>query len=484
MKFKQDYVDQLSGFYSRVTPQGLPRPQWLAWSQDAAKLIGLEQPDEQLLQGLAGNQAIDGASYYAQVYSGHQFGGYSPQLGDGRSIILGEAEGPQGYWDVALKGAGMTPYSRHGDGRAVMRSAVREFLVSEALHHLNIPTTRALAVIGSDLPVWRETQESAAITVRLAKSHIRFGHFEYFCHSEQGSKEKLKQLLDFTLTQHYPDLSCDQAGYIAWFNRVVADTAKLIAHWQAIGFAHGVMNTDNMSILGDSFDFGPFAFLDTFEEDFICNHSDPDGRYAFGQQPGIGLWNLQRLAQAVVPLIASDDLIAALNTYQHHLVQAYLVLMRGKLGIGSAEAASSEQDEADLKLIGAFTQLMEANRLDHTNTWRRFAQLDPSSQFSSLRDDFVDLAGFDAWYRNYQDRLGKVSDVANWQAARAQVNPKYVLRNYLAQEAIIACEEGNTQPLTELHQILTRPFDEQPDKEDFAKRPPEWGQGLIMSCSS
>lgn len=204
MKFKQDYFDQLSGFYSQVTPQGLPRPQWLAWSEDAAALIGLKQPDDELLQGLAGNQAIPGASYYAQVYSGHQFGGYSPQLGDGRSIILGEAEGPQGYWDVALKGAGMTPYSRHGDGRAVMRSAVREFLVSEALHHLNIPTTRALAVIGSDLPVWRETQETAAITVRLAKSHIRFGHFEFFCHSEQGSKDKLKQLLDFTLSQHYP----------------------------------------------------------------------------------------------------------------------------------------------------------------------------------------------------------------------------------------------------------------------------------------
>jgi serine/tyrosine/threonine adenylyltransferase len=484
MRFKQDYFEQLVGFYSQVAPQGITNPKWLAWSRDAAALIGLDTPTDRLLQGLSGNAAVPGASYYAQVYSGHQFGGYTPRLGDGRSIILGEAIGPEGAWDVALKGGGETPYSRSGDGRAVMRSAVREFLVSEALHHLGIPTTRALAVIGSDLPVWRETQETAAITVRLARSHIRFGHFEYFCHSERGATDKLIKLLNFTLSQHYPHLSLDSGGYREWFFRVVRDTAQLIAHWQAVGFAHGVLNTDNMSILGDSFDFGPFAFLDTFNEDFICNHSDPEGRYAFGQQPGIGLWNLQRLAQALSPVIPSDVLIAALNTYQQELVSKYLTLMRDKLGIAQG-GGDLTRDNADLELIGEFTQMLESNRLDYTNSWRRFGELDPASKHSSMRDDFINLPAFDAWFARYRARLGDAAtELDAWQAARNRVNPKYILRNYLAQEAIMAVERGDTGPLNALHLLLTRPFDEQPDYQDFAKRPPDWAQGLIMSCSS
>lgn len=484
MQFKQDFFTQLPEFYSQVYPQGLSHPQWLAWSHDAAQLIGLTQPTDELLLGLSGNAAIDGATYYAQVYSGHQFGGYTPRLGDGRSIILGEAIGPNGAWDVALKGGGPTPYSRHGDGRAVMRSAVREFLVSEALYHLHVPTTRALAVIGSDMPVWRESQETAAITVRLARSHIRFGHFEFFCHSERGRADKLLQLLNFTITQHYPHLSCDPSGYKAWFLQVVQDTAKMIAHWQAVGFAHGVMNTDNMSILGDSFDFGPFAFLDTFQEDFICNHSDPEGRYAFGQQPGIGLWNLQRLAQALTPVIPSDDLIAILNQYQEALVQTYLLLMRAKLGLTTLDKSTAEQDKQDLELIGQFTVLMEKNQLDYAQTWRQFGQLDPRSQHSSLRDDFIDTHQFDTWYKAYQLRLGDVTDIAAWQTERNSVNPKYILRNYLAQEAIIAVEEGNLAPLQSLQQVLSQPFAEQVEHDELAKRPPDWGQGLIMSCSS
>lgn len=484
MKFKQDFFSQLPEFYSQVYPQGLSHPHWLAWSDDAAQLIGLTQPTDELLQGLSGNATLDGATYYAQVYSGHQFGGYTPRLGDGRSIILGEVMGPNGAWDVALKGGGPTPYSRHGDGRAVMRSAVREFLVSEALHYLHVPTTRALAVIGSDLPVWRESQETAAITVRLARSHIRFGHFEFFCHSERGSADKLIQLLNFTISQHYPHLSCNPSGYKAWFLQVVQDTATMIAHWQAIGFAHGVMNTDNMSILGESFDFGPFAFLDTFKEDFICNHSDPEGRYAFGQQPGIGLWNLQRLAQALTPVIPSDDLLGALNQYQDALVQPYLRLMRAKLGLPTLVAQTAEQDKQDLELIGRFTVLMEANQLDYTQTWRRFGKIDPTSQWSSLRDDFIDTSEFDVWYQAYQQRLGTVADIHAWQAERNSVNPKYILRNYLAQEAIIALEEDNLAPLHRLQQVLSQPFAEQIEHEDLAKRPPDWGQGLIMSCSS
>lgn len=493
MQFKQDFFEQMEGFYSQVNPLPISNPHWLGWSDDAAKLIGLEKPNDELLLQLSGNQAAPAATYYAQVYSGHQFGGYTPRLGDGRSIILGEALGPSGAWDVALKGGGPTPYSRMGDGRAVMRSAVREFLVSEALNALNIPTTRALAVIGSDLPVWREVQETAAITVRMAKSHIRFGHFEYFSYSQQGDYSKLKQLVDFTINQHFPHLTTDKAGYIAWFNEVVALTAKLIAHWQSVGFAHGVLNTDNMSILGDSFDFGPFSFLDTFKEDFICNHSDHEGRYAFGQQPGIGFWNLQRLAQALTPVIASDDLIAALNTYQQHLVSHYLALMGQKLGLPTidiapspmAGAALSELQKQDLHLLGEFTTLLEQNQLDYTISLRKFGTLDITSQHSSLRDDMKDVHGFDTWYQAYQDRVGKLDDIGLWQQARNQANPKYILRNYLAQEAIIAIEEqGDISKVATLQQVLSSPFDEQPEYQDYAKAPPQWGQGLIMSCSS
>ncbi|GGP64079.1 protein adenylyltransferase SelO [Shewanella saliphila] len=489
MRFKQDFFEQLDDFYTQVYPQGISNPHWLGWSDDAAKLIGLEKPNDALLMQLSANAAAPGASYYAQVYSGHQFGGYTPRLGDGRSIILGEAIGPNGAWDVALKGGGPTPYSRHGDGRAVMRSAVREFLVSEALAALSVPTSRALAVIGSDLPVLRESQETAAITVRLAKSHIRFGHFEYFCYSEKGAPDRLTQLLNFTLAQHFPHLTADAAGYKQWFVEVVQSTAKMIAHWQAVGFAHGVMNTDNMSILGDTFDFGPFAFLDTFKEGFICNHSDHDGRYAFGQQPGIGLWNLKRLAQALTPIIPSDDLIAALNTYQPSLINHYVSLMREKLGLSTDNdldnAAQAEQEKQDLALISQFTVMLENNQLDYNNSLRKMGQIDISSQYSPLRDDMLNVSEFDRWYQAYQARVGDVADVAAWQQQRNRHNPKYILRNYLAQEAIIDIEEkADNSKLIQLQQLLTRPYDEQPDMDHYAKRPPDWGQGLVMSCSS
>ncbi|KFZ36751.1 hypothetical protein HR45_14100 [Shewanella mangrovi] len=484
MKLKQDFFEQLTGYYQQVMPTPLPSPHWLLWSDDAAALIGESQPNDELLQVFSGNQRLPQAQYYAQVYSGHQFGGYSPQLGDGRSIILGEALGPQGSWDVALKGAGPTPYSRHGDGRAVTRSAVREFLISEALAALHIPTTRALAVIGSELPVWRETLEKGAITVRLARSHIRFGHFEYFYYGNEQREEKVRRLADFVIQQHFPQFSCDSAGYKAWFTEVVSATARMIAQWQAYGFAHGVMNTDNMSILGDSFDFGPFAFLDTYQEDFICNHSDPEGRYAFGQQPGIGLWNLQCLAQALTPIIASDDLLAALRQYQPALVQHYLQLMGARLGFPVSSNQSETEQQQDLQLIGEFTQLLEQQKLDYTNTLRQFGAITPDGDNARLRDEFVDTHAFDGWWQHFAKRVGKTDDVAAWQQSRRMANPKYILRNYQAQQATEQALNGDLSGLQTLHQLLKNPFDEQPELAHYAARPPQWGEGLIMSCSS
>ncbi|QSX33386.1 YdiU family protein [Shewanella avicenniae] len=484
MKLKQDFFEQLTGYYQQVMPTPLPAPHWLLWSDEAAKLVGIDQPNDHWLQVFSGNQRLPQAQYYAQVYSGHQFGGYSPRLGDGRSIILGEAVGAQGSWDVALKGAGPTPFSRHGDGRAVTRSAVREFLISEALAALNIPTTRALAVIGSDLPVWRETLEKGAITVRLARSHIRFGHFEYFYYGDEHRSEKVQRLADFVIQQHFPQFSCDNAGYKAWFAEVVASTARLIAKWQVFGFAHGVMNTDNMSILGDSFDFGPFSFLDTYQEDFICNHSDPEGRYAFSQQPGIGLWNLQCLAQALTPIISSDDLLAALRQYQPTLVQHYLQLMGARLGFAVPAEQTEAEQQQDLQLIGEFTQLLEQQKLDYTNTLRQFAHVSPDGNSAALRDEFVDVVKFDGWWQQYQQRVSKVSELDAWQQARRLANPKYILRNYQAQQATEQALAGDLSGLQTLHQLLKNPFDEQPALAHYADRPPQWGEGLIMSCSS
>ncbi|MCH1920864.1 YdiU family protein [Shewanella sp. A3A] len=485
MKLKQDFFEQLDGFYQQVLPTPLPAPHWLLWSDDAAALIGLQQPSDELLQVFSGNQRHAGAQYYAQVYSGHQFGGYSPQLGDGRSIILGEAVGPYGSWDVALKGAGPTPFSRRGDGRAVTRSAVREFLVSEALAALNIPTTRALAVIGSELPVWRETLEKGATTVRLARSHIRFGHFEHSFYAFDGEQQtdRVKRLADFVITQHFPQFSCDSAGYKAWFTEVVQLTARLIAKWQAFGFAHGVMNTDNMSILGDSFDFGPFAFLDTFQENFICNHSDPDGRYAYGQQPGVGLWNLRCLAQALTPLLSSDDLVDGLRAYQPALVAEYVELMAGRLGF-APQLDDSHAMDFDLQLIGGFTQLLEQQRLDYTNTLRQFSAIAATENATALRDEFVDTHAFDGWWQHYCDRVGRVDDIDSWQQARRLANPKYILRNYQAQQATEQALAGDLTGLQTLQQLLQKPFDEQPELAHYAARPPQWGEGLIMSCSS
>ncbi|MCL2916242.1 YdiU family protein [Shewanella corallii] len=478
MELRQDFVNQLPGAYSLVEPEGLDNPRWLMWSQDAAHMLNLAEPDANALAVFSGNARMQDASYYAQVYAGHQFGGYSPRLGDGRAMILGEAKDIHGeFWDIALKGAGKTPYSRHGDGKAVLRSAVREFLASEALYHLGIPTTRALAVVGSDTPVWRETQETGAITVRLARSHIRFGHFEYITHGEQD-RGRLRELVNFTIAHHFPHLEANASGYKAWFAEVVRLTAEMIAHWQASGFAHGVMNTDNMSILGDTFDFGPFSFLDTYQEGFICNHSDPHGRYAFDQQPGIGLWNLQRLAQALVPLIPSDDLMAGLNGYQQALVDKYLQLMRNRLGIVAADEGT------DLALVGGLMKLMQNNHLDYTNSMRAFAGFEPGAMEFALRDECRDTAEFDDWFSAYRDRVNGVADAGDWQRQRAAANPKYILRNYLAQQAIEAAEAGDNQPLETLYQLLRNPFDEQADMTQYARRPPDWGEGLICSCSS
>ncbi len=322
--FDNTYSRLPEHFYTRLDPTPLENPRLVAYSASAGQLLNLEdahETREKLTRICSGNGAWPGSEPLAMVYSGHQFGSYNPQLGDGRGLLLGELVNTQGdKWDLHLKGAGQTPYSRFGDGRAVLRSCIREYLASEALHHLGIPTTRALCIVTSDTQVYRETTAAGSTLLRLARSHIRFGHFEYYFYNKRY--EALKELADYTIEQHFHNLEGMEAmagsdkSYQLFYSEVVRRTATLIAQWQAAGFAHGVMNTDNMSIIGDTFDYGPYGFMDDFNWHYICNHSDHSGRYAFSQQPEIGYWNCGRLGQALIPLFENSELIQnALDQY-------------------------------------------------------------------------------------------------------------------------------------------------------------------------
>ena len=292
-------------FYRRVKPTALPAPYLVSFNEKAAELIGLDAKEAakpEFVEYFTGNKMLAGSEPISAIYAGHQFGTFVSQLGDGRAISLGETINENGErFDIQLKGAGMTPFSRMGDGRAVLRSTIREYLCSEAMNALGIPTTRSLCITGSDAPVYRETVETAAVLTRLAPTHVRFGSFELFYY--RGQYDRVRELADYVIGEFYPQFESAENKYLEFLREVISRTAKLIAAWQSIGFAHGVMNTDNMSILGLTIDYGPFGFLDEFDAGFICNHSDYAGRYAFDQQPMVGMWNLYKLAQTFIPLI-------------------------------------------------------------------------------------------------------------------------------------------------------------------------------------
>lgn len=463
-------------FSTAVPPEPIAAPRLAVVSEAAMALLDLnpaEAERPEFVRLFSGNALWSEAEPRAMVYSGHQFGVYNPRLGDGRGLLLGEVVNTAGeHWDLHLKGAGSTPYSRMGDGRAVLRSSIREFLASEYLAALGIPTTRALCVVASETPVWRERKETAAMLLRLAPSHIRFGHFEYFYYTRQH--EALRTLLDFTRAQHFADCADDAA----LFRSVVERTAELIAGWQAYGFCHGVMNTDNLSILGLTFDFGPYAFLDDFDARFICNHSDDSGRYSFENQVPIAHWNLSALAQALTPFVPVEALRETLGLFLPLYQAHWLDRMRRRLGFSQAE-------DGDAELIQRLLQLMQGGAVDYPNFFRTLGEQPAEAAVRRLRDDFTDLAGFDAWAAEYCARVAREGGSAEERRARMHaVNPRYSLRNYQAQQAIEAAEAGDFAPLRELHAVLGRPFEEQPGKERYTERPPEWGRHLEISCSS
>ncbi|HEH9426566.1 TPA: YdiU family protein [Aeromonas sobria] len=475
MKLINTFATELPWACESVVPQPLQQPRLLHLNRALLEELGLGGVSEADWIACCGEgKVLPGMQPMAQVYAGHQFGGYSPRLGDGRALLLGEQLAPDGQrWDLHLKGAGKTPFSRFGDGRAVLRSSIREYLASEALHALGIPTTRALVLVGSSEPVYREQLEMGATVLRTAPSHLRFGHLEYFAWSGQG--EKIPPLIDYLLRHHFPAL---ESG-AELFAEVVRRTARLIAKWQAAGFCHGVMNTDNMSLLGLTLDYGPYGFIDAYVPDFVCNHSDPAGRYALDQQPAVGYWNLQKLAQALAGHVDGDALAAALAQYEQQLMLHYSELMRAKLGL----AVWQEDDPA---LFRELFRLLAAHKVDYHLFLRRLGEVMgegawPASLLALLPNPLL----WQEWLERYRARLvceGSVDAVRKGQMDA--INPKYVLRNALAQQVIDAADAGDMRPFERLFTALRRSYDEQPEYEDLATPAPAWYCGGELSCSS
>ncbi|MDN5850969.1 MAG: YdiU family protein [Nitrococcus sp.] len=499
--------------FSRVQPRPVAAPRLVACSREAAALLDLSEADcesEEFTQVFAGNRLLPGMDPYATCYGGHQFGAWAGQLGDGRAINLGEVVNARGErWILQLKGAGPTPYSREADGFAVLRSSLREFLCSEAMHHLGVPTTRALSLVLSGEQVLRDmfydghpAPEPGAIVCRVAPSFTRFGHFEIL--AAHDNTTLLRRLLDYTIRTDFPHLGePDPRTYIAWFEEVCRRTLTMIVHWMRVGFVHGVMNTDNMSILGQTIDYGPYGWLEGYDPDWTPNTTDAVGRrYRFGQQPQVALWNLTQLANAIFPLVGQiEPLQCAIANYAKEYEPAWLAMMASKLGLSQVDTTT------DKPLFFELLDVMQLVETDMTLFHRNLALLSAAGgQAHKASDDALlepllpayyapealtaeHRARTTAWLRRYLERLSaQGGDDEERRARMNRVNPKYVPRNYLAQLAIDRCEQGDYSLLHELLDLLRHPYDEQPEKEHFAAKRPEWARERagcsMLSCSS
>jgi serine/tyrosine/threonine adenylyltransferase len=473
----------------------------------------------QFAEVFAGNRLLPGMEAAAACYGGHQFGNWAGQLGDGRAISLGELVNPQGeHWELQLKGAGPTPYSRRADGRAVMRSSVREFLCSEAMHHLGVPTTRALSLVATGENVLRDIlydghprEEPGAVVCRVAPSFLRFGNFELF--ASRDDVLVLRALAEFTVRTYFPELgSPSPAVYVEWLKEVARRTAEMVAHWMSVGFVHGVMNTDNMSILGLTIDYGPFGFLDDFAPDWTPNITDAQGRrYRYASQPRVALWNLVCLANAIYPLVEDVKALEEIvPVYTNALEAARARHMAAKLGLSQLDNAEQTPAGAarvpDSVLVDDLIELLSATETDMTLFYRHLADVPvseargdqaPAALLASLEVAFYEPAQVSAehraavatWLGRYAARVREEGLPDSERRRRMnRVNPKYVLRNYVAQLAIDAAERGDGSVVTELLDVLRHPFDEQPGKERYAEKRPEWARNKpgcsMLSCSS
>ena len=519
LRFDNRFIDELPGdpqagpgvrqvhgaLWSRVDPEPVAAPRLVAYSREMAARLGFSEEEiasPSFAQVFGGNGLLPGMQPFASNYGGHQFGHWAGQLGDGRAITLGESIDAAGErWELQLKGAGPTPYSRSADGRAVLRSSIREFLCSEAMHHLGVPTTRALSLVATGEAVVRDMfydghprEEPGAVVCRVAPSFIRFGHFEL--PASRGDAALLRQLVDFCIARDFPELSTlpgdDEDRRIEWFGQVAERTARMVAHWMRVGFVHGVMNTDNMSILGLTIDYGPYGWIDNFDPDWTPNTTDAHGRrYRFGRQPKIAYWNLTRLAHALSPLFEDP---APLREGLQRYTDAFVDADRGNIARKFGLAACGDEDVESMQELHV---LLQANEVDMTIFFRTLAEVDPQAPSTApMAAAFYDpgkreasAAAFTAWLERYASRVrGDVLAAGERRARMDAANPRYVLRNYLAQQAIDRAEAGDFAGVDELLDVMRRPYEDQPGREAFAAKRPDWARQRagcsMLSCSS
>lgn len=472
--FDNSFVREMQGFYEPSQPEPSAQPELLYFNDELARQLGLDlqnRAPEELAELFVGNRLPEGAEPIAQVYAGHQFGQFNPRLGDGRALIIGEVIDRNGKRrDIAFKGSGRTPYSRAGDGKAAIGPMLREVLVSEAMHALGVPTTRSLAVVASGEPVYRERQLPGAVLTRVAASHIRIGTFEFF--AARGEREKVRQLADYSIARHYPGVAEADNPYLELLRAVIRRQSALVAQWVGLGFIHGVMNTDNMAIAGETIDYGPCAFMEAYEPSAVFSSIDRGGRYAYKNQSAIAQWNLARFAETLLPLIAEEQSLAielatqAIQSFSAVYQQHWLDRMRAKLGLDK-HGANAEQDKS---LIEAWFNLLESQQIDFTLAWRYLVGAAEGNP-ARLRTLFADPEPIDAWldkWRAYRD-VGQGNHEAQVKTMR-EVNPWLVPRNHLVEKALNAASDGGDLiPFENLLSALQRPYDERDDARKFAE---------------
>ena len=453
--FDNSFARLPADFYARQAPQPVKAPRLVAFNDNLAQVLGIRPGEaEELTQVFAGNDVPEGATPLAQLYAGHQFGSFNPQLGDGRAILLGETVGQDGVRrDIQLKGSGQTPFSRRGDGRAWLGPVLREYVVSEAMHALGIPTTRALAAVETGETVWREGAQPGAVLTRVAQSHLRVGTFQVF--AARGQIANLRKLTDYAIQRHYPDAD----GPMGLLRAVRDAQSRLIADWMAVGFIHGVMNTDNSSISGETIDYGPCAFMDVYHPHTVYSSIDRAGRYAYANQPDIAVWNLAQLATALIqqlddPQAGVEEATEIVHAMSDLTQANWLNRFRAKLGLSSAQ-------EGDLELVTDLLARMAQNQCDFTNTFRALSD-------GTARDQFVDPAAYDSWAEGWQRRLQGEPDPVALQRA---TNPAFIPRNHRVEEMISAAVSGDYSLFDRLNAALSRPYEDQPENADL-QRPP------------
>lgn len=480
LKLEVDYFQFDKKFYEKVSATPLNNPFLISYSKNACDLINLDYEEcetKDFVKFINGQKVLEGSIPFAMAYAGHQFGYFVPQLGDGRAINLGHINN----WHLQTKGSGLTKYSRQGDGRAVLRSSIREYIISEAMNALGIPTTRALALIGSTHFVYRNymEKETGAIVLRLSPSWVRIGTFEFFSRGREP-ENNLRQLANYVINQSYPHLKNDENKYEKMYFELVDKSAKLLAQWMAYGFQHGVINTDNFSIAGLTIDYGPFAFMDHFSKHSICNHTDMEGRYSYNNQPEIARWNLEILAYSLGKICSFQKLMSYLKTFMSKQQEEYLKIMNERLGLDI-----NLSDDENLDLMIALLEALEEAKIDYNCFFYKLTKLESFDNISSILDIAVFRAPLESWFEKYKEAIKiQKQDFSKMKELMKKTNPKFIIKNYMLQEAIEKAQEGDFSLVNDLLKIAQNPFDEHKEFERYAKPTPLEYSNIKLSCSS